>query len=174
MVSRCSDPGLLHYSSHHRAVTDAVLPSVNSTGLCRHEGPGVRGLLRIHVAQSASLVGTCHGFARLHAYGQGVLSQGLQNTARTELDHWRLSAAGYAAVELHGLSAALGSAVVLGHHGRSEHHFFDSLRGLPPTLLPASWPHRKCERVTAVLRVTHDDASAPGDRAHRSASLAAA
>src|ERR1017187_4586500 len=115
MVSRCPDPGLFHHSSHHRAVTHAVLPPVNSTGLCRHEGPGIRGLLRIHVAQSASLVGTCHGFARIHAYGQGVLSQGLQNTARTELDHWRLSAAGYAAVELHGLSAALGSAVVLGH-----------------------------------------------------------
>jgi hypothetical protein len=174
MVSRRADSWLLHDSGHHRAPADAVLPSLDSSGLCGHERPGVRCLLRVHAAQPASMVGACHGFSGFHAHGQGVLSQRLQASARIELDRRRSSAVGHAAAELYRLSAAVGPAVVLGHDGWRQHYLFHPHRGRQPSLLSPRRPHRKCERVAPVLCVARDDVSTASHRADLDSPMATA
>ncbi len=81
----------------------------------------------VHAAQPASLVRPCHGIPRLHAHGQGVLSQGLSASAGTELDRGRVPSVGHLVTELYGVSVAVGPVVLLGHYRGGEHHFFDSM-----------------------------------------------
>ena len=100
---------------------DVLLRAVGGACLSDDERNPVVGAVGPVHAQHAPLVGAPDGAGGDPAHGAGVLHRRVQAAARVQLDRRRGAAAADAGRQLHRLSAAVGSVVVLGDHGRHEH-----------------------------------------------------
>src|SRR6185437_4154821 len=122
VVSRSADAWHFFHPAHHRPASDAVLPSLDSARLRRHERPALRRVVRSLLAKSAPLVGARDGVPGVRTHGQSVLPRRLPAAAGIELGRRCVPSAADASRQLHGLLIALGSTIVLGHDGGIEHH----------------------------------------------------
>ena len=108
---------------------DVLLPALSAAGLPGHEGPPVRGLPGKLSAQHAPLGGPRHGDLRLPAHVPRLLHRLLQAAATVQLGDRRRPVPADAGTLVHRLSAAVGPAGLLGHHGRDQHRQLRSAGG---------------------------------------------
>ena len=104
----------------HRRAADVLLPADAGIRLQRHRRPA-RARAARHHARDASLGRARDGHHRLAAHVPRVPDRQLQAAARVQLVGRRHHAGADAAALVHRLSAAVGPARHLGHHGRLEH-----------------------------------------------------
>ena len=94
---------------------------VGRARVLEHEGPRLRGQLRLAAAQPASLGGASHGGHDVPPHGPRLLHRRLPGPARAQLARRRCAPPGDAAAFLHWLPAAMGPARLLGRDRRHQH-----------------------------------------------------